>query len=82
VVGVLNSPPDVVKTRLQDQSFAAESGGALYKGTWDCITTMWRTEGAMSFFRGSVMRIVRIAPGGAIQFGVYGTVMDWLEHAR
>lgn len=81
-VGVLNSPPDVVKTRMQDQSFAAESGDALYKGTWDCITQMWRTEGPMSFFRGSIMRIVRIAPGGAIQFGVYGTVMDWLQHAR
>jgi len=80
-VGVLNSPPDVVKTRMQDQSFAAKSGDTLYKNTWDCVTRMWQTEGAMSFFRGSVMRIVRIAPGGAIQFGVYGTVMDWLEHA-
>jgi len=81
VVGVLNSPPDVVKTRMQDQSFAAESGGSVYKGTWDCILQMWQTEGAKSFFRGSVMRIVRIVPGGAIQFGVYGTVMNWLEDA-
>lgn len=78
-VGVLNSPPDVVKTRLQDQSFAAESGVEPYKGTWDCVRTIYRTEGILAFFRGSVMRIVRIAPGGAIQFGVYGTVLDWLE---
>lgn len=78
-VGVLNSPPDVVKTRLQDQSFASNSNLKPYKGTWDCVMTMWRTEGLASFFRGSLMRIVRIAPGGAIQFGVYGTVLDWLD---
>mmetsp|Transcript_55226 Transcript_55226/g.131647 ORF Transcript_55226/g.131647 Transcript_55226/m.131647 type:complete len:284 (+) Transcript_55226:76-927(+) len=74
-VAVLNSPPDVVKTRLQD----ASGSGKAYSSTWNCIQRMWMEEGVMTFFRGSVMRMARIAPGGAVQFGVYGKTMDYLE---
>ncbi|CEP13219.1 hypothetical protein [Parasitella parasitica] len=56
LVGVLNSPPDVVKTRMQD-------AGRSYTSTWDCIKSMMRQEGPTSFFRGSWLRIIRIAPG-------------------
>lgn len=78
-VGVLNSPPDVVKTRMQEQNLSIDAGVATYRSTWDCVRTMWYSEGILSFFRGSLMRIVRIAPGGAVQFGVYGSVMNWLD---
>ncbi|KAI8343381.1 mitochondrial carrier domain-containing protein [Chlamydoabsidia padenii] len=56
LVGVLNSPPDVVKTRMQDD-------GRLYRSTWDCITSMVKNEGLSSFFRGSWLRIVRVSIG-------------------
>ncbi|KAI7873239.1 mitochondrial carrier domain-containing protein [Mucor mucedo] len=56
LVGVLNSPPDVVKTRMQD-------AGRSYTGTLDCVKSMIKTEGLSSFFRGSWLRIIRIAPG-------------------
>ncbi|KAI9498145.1 mitochondrial carrier domain-containing protein [Zychaea mexicana] len=56
LVGVLNSPPDVVKTRMQDDSKP-------YRTTWDCVKSMIRNEGYSSFFRGSWLRIIRIAPG-------------------
>ncbi|KAI8083189.1 mitochondrial carrier domain-containing protein, partial [Gilbertella persicaria] len=56
LVGVLNSPPDIVKTRMQD-------AGRLYTSTWDCIKSMARQEGFRSFFRGSWLRIIRVAPG-------------------
>ncbi|ORE20929.1 mitochondrial carrier [Rhizopus microsporus] len=59
LVGVLNSPPDVVKTRLQDS-------GSSYKNTWDCVKSMAKQEGITSFFRGSWLRIIRIAPGSFI----------------
>ncbi|RUS19250.1 mitochondrial carrier domain-containing protein [Endogone sp. FLAS-F59071] len=64
LVGVLNSPPDVVKTRMQDR-------GANYRGSWDCCMQMLRKEGVMSFFKGAWLRVLRVAPGGAIQFAVY-----------
>ncbi|KAI9243359.1 mitochondrial carrier domain-containing protein [Phascolomyces articulosus] len=72
LVGVLNSPPDVVKTRMQDDSKP-------YKTTWDCVKSMVRNEGWMSFFRGSWLRVIRIAPGGAIQFAVYEQVAAYLD---
>ncbi|KAI8083938.1 mitochondrial carrier domain-containing protein [Thamnidium elegans] len=56
LVGVLNSPPDVVKTRMQD-------AGRSYTGTLDCMKSMLKNEGITSFFRGSWLRIIRIAPG-------------------
>ncbi|KAG2237720.1 hypothetical protein INT48_009658 [Thamnidium elegans] len=72
LVGVLNSPPDVVKTRMQD-------AGRSYTGTLDCMKSMLKNEGITSFFRGSWLRIIRIAPGGAIQFGCYEYILSWLN---
>ncbi|PHZ15093.1 mitochondrial carrier [Rhizopus microsporus ATCC 52813] len=72
LVGVLNSPPDVVKTRLQDS-------GSSYKNTWDCVKSMAKQEGITSFFRGSWLRIIRIAPGGAIQFAMYEQLLALLN---
>ncbi|CAG8521948.1 9244_t:CDS:2 [Acaulospora colombiana] len=64
LVGVLNSPPDVVKTRMQDQNVG-------YKNSWECVKMMLKKEGIRSFFKGATLRCVRIAPGGAIQFSTY-----------
>lgn len=64
IVGILNAPPDTVKTRMQDRS-------ANYKSTWDCVRSMIRNEGVLSLFKGAWLRVLRIAPGGAIQFASY-----------
>lgn len=40
-----------------------QDAGRSYKGTWDCVKTMTKQEGLTSFFRGSWLRIIRIAPG-------------------
>ncbi|KAI9317653.1 mitochondrial carrier domain-containing protein [Dichotomocladium elegans] len=60
LVGVLNSPPDVVKTRMQDDSRP-------YRTTWECVKSMARNEGYGAFFRGAWLRIIRIAPGIEVQ---------------
>ena len=73
LVAILNSPPDVVKTRMQDQS-------ASYKNSWDCIKIMIKYEGPLSLFRGSLLRIIRIAPGGGIQFATYEYLYKLLEN--
>ncbi|KAI9225301.1 MAG: mitochondrial carrier domain-containing protein [Piptocephalis tieghemiana] len=72
LVGILNSPPDVLKTRMQDK-------GSLYPSTWACAKDVWATAGLSGFFRGASLRVLRIAPGGAIQFMVYEQVASHLD---
>jgi hypothetical protein len=40
-----------------------QDAGRSYTGTWDCMKSMAKNEGLSSFFRGSWLRIIRIAPG-------------------
>lgn len=44
------------KFRMQDE-------GNTHRNTWQCIKTMAREEGFRSFFRGSWLRVIRVAPG-------------------
>lgn len=37
--------------------------GSTYRNTWHCIKSMAREEGFKSFFRGSWLRVIRVAPG-------------------
>jgi len=77
IVGILNSPPDVIKTRLQDQ--ITGSTPAKYRNSLSCIQVMLREEGIRSFFKGASLRVIRIAPGGAIQFAVYEYALKLLK---
>jgi solute carrier family 25 (mitochondrial aspartate/glutamate transporter), member 12/13 len=60
---LLTSPADVVKCRLQS---TARPGEASYAGIQDCAMKIYLQEGINAFFRGSLMRVLRIAP----QFGL------------
>lgn len=40
-----------------------QDAGRSYTGTLDCMKSMIKNEGISSFFRGSWLRIIRIAPG-------------------
>lgn len=72
LVGVLNSPPDVVKTHMQTTR-------GMHKNEIACLRYLVRNDGFGVFFRGSWLRVLRIAPGGAIQFGTYGYIMEHLN---
>lgn len=43
-------------SRMQDE-------GNTHRTSWQCIKTMAREEGFRSFFRGSWLRVIRVAPG-------------------
>eukprot|EP01063_Lacrimia_lanifica_P040577 TRINITY_DN925_c0_g6_i1.p1 TRINITY_DN925_c0_g6~~TRINITY_DN925_c0_g6_i1.p1 ORF type:complete len:327 (+),score=64.69 TRINITY_DN925_c0_g6_i1:109-981(+) len=62
LVGVLVSPVDVVKTRVQLSASDTLSIRA-------CLRGIIRDEGWRVLFRGASMRVLRVAPGGALQFG-------------
>merc|ERR1712194_450260 len=52
---VLTQPQDCVKSKMQ-----GEEAKKLYKGTADCFFQMLKTEGPLSFFAGSVPRMVQV----------------------
>ena len=72
VVAILNSPPDVVKTKMQ-------LVGAPHQSFITVMHDILKHDGVSGFFKGTSYRILRIAPGGAIQFGIYGYVMKLLS---
>ncbi|CAG8524586.1 24702_t:CDS:2, partial [Gigaspora rosea] len=75
LVGIFNSPPDVVKTRMQDQNVG-------YRNSFECVKSMLKNEGLKSFFKGATLICVRIAPGGAIQFSTYEYLNKLIEETR
>jgi len=65
-----NTPIDVVKTRMQGLE------AAKYKGTMDCFLQIWRKEGPMAFYKGTVPRLSRVCLDVAITFMIYDSFMD------
>mmetsp|Transcript_5574 Transcript_5574/g.13580 ORF Transcript_5574/g.13580 Transcript_5574/m.13580 type:complete len:290 (+) Transcript_5574:100-969(+) len=66
----LNTPADVVKTRMQNQ-VTTRNTRPEYKNTLDCLQKVARTEGMLALWRGSTARVVRLVPGQAITFGAF-----------
>lgn len=69
---VLNTPIDTVKSRMQ--SFEKNR----YKNSIDCASQMVKQEGALSLYKGLVMRAARVVPGQGIIFLVYDQVSCYL----
>jgi solute carrier family 25 (mitochondrial 2-oxodicarboxylate transporter), member 21 len=76
---LLNTPLDVVKSRIQ-------SGGPLHSGgcsqkvpwVWPGVLAIYRAEGIAALYKGLVPKLVRFAPGGGILLVVYTSVIDLL----
>jgi len=60
IASVMSNPVDVAKTRLMNQR--AEAGGPMYTGTVNAITTMVRTEGPLSLYKGFAATFARQCP--------------------
>ncbi len=69
---IVNTPLDVVKTRIQQQ--AGSRATARYRTVAQAAALIWREEGWRAFARGLVPRLVRIGPAGAVQFAVFERV--------
>lgn len=65
-----NTPLDVVKTRMQGLE------AAKYKSTADCIVKIWKHEGPLAFYKGTVPRLGRVCLDVAITFMIYDSFMD------
>lgn len=65
-----NTPIDVVKTRMQGLE------ASKYKGTWDCFVKIWKNEGPLAFYKGTVPRMGRVCLDVAITFMIYDSFME------
>lgn len=77
MLGVLmNTPFDVVKSRMQNQRPGAQ---AKYNWTLPGVVTIFREEGFRALYKGLGPRLVRLGPGGGIMIVAYEVVADWLR---
>lgn len=72
---VLFVPVDVIKERLQVQTTtrtaATSTATTAYKGSWDALRTILRTEGASGLYRGFGITLLSFGPFSALYFSFY-----------
>jgi len=71
---VLNTPFDVVKSRIQNQSERVK-----YNWTLPALQTIAREEGPRALYKGFVPKVVRLGPGGGILLVVFEFVSKKLR---
>lgn len=88
IASTVTYPLQVIKSRLQQRAESLElsSSGEIrivkrdYSGVINTITKMWHQERLGGFFKGAVPNAIRVAPGSAITFLVYESVLDFLQY--
>ena len=76
--GLVSTPLDVVKTRIQTQRRGA--GVRTYSAV-EVMRAIWQQEGARGFMRGSSARVLYFMPSAAICWTTYETVKRMLKDA-
>ena len=75
---ILNTPMDVVKSRIQN-SPKVVGQAPKYNWAWPGLGTMLKEEGAGALYKGFIPKVLRLGPGGGVLLVVYTTVMDWFR---
>lgn len=72
---MLNTPLDVVKSRIQN---SPKISGSIpkYNWAWPAVATVLREEGFSALYKGFLPKVLRLGPGGGILLVVYTGVMD------
>ena len=68
-----NNPADMVKTRMQGLE------ASRYKSVVDCVASIFKTEGVLSFWKGVGPRLSRVVPGQGIIFMSYEQIQSAVE---
>lgn len=76
---ILNTPFDVVKTRIQNRTMATPDG----KIPWalNALSTVVKEEGPRALYKGFLPKVLRLGPGGGILLVVFDTVISLLKMA-
>ncbi|MCJ1343780.1 hypothetical protein MMC31_001977 [Peltigera leucophlebia] len=78
---VLNTPMDVVKSRIQNSPKVA---GVIpkYNWAWPAVGTVMKEEGFGALYKGFLPKVLRLGPGGGILLVVFTGVMDFFRGFR
>lgn len=78
---ILNTPMDVVKSRIQNSPRVA-GGVRKYNWAWPACATVAREEGFSALYKGFLPKVLRLGPGGGILLVVFTGVMDFFKKMR
>lgn len=81
VATTLNTPFDVVKSRIQSVRLQA-AGLRKYNWTIPSLFTVLREEGLRALYKGYAPKVLRLGPGGGILKVVFDKVSQFLAHQR
>ncbi|KAF2401374.1 mitochondrial carrier [Trichodelitschia bisporula] len=78
---ILNTPMDVVKSRIQNSPKIA---GLVrkYNWAWPALGTVMKEEGFGALYKGFLPKVLRLGPGGGILLVVFTGVMDFFRTMR
>lgn len=69
---VLNTPFDVVKSRIQ-------AGSSRYRWTYPSLAMVYKEEGFGALYKGFIPKVLRLGPGGGILLVVFTACMDFFR---
>jgi solute carrier family 25 2-oxodicarboxylate transporter 21 len=75
---ILNTPMDVVKSRIQNSPRVAGQVPK-YNWAWPAVGTVMREEGFGALYKGFLPKVLRLGPGGGILLVVFTGVMDFFR---
>ncbi|EMF17254.1 mitochondrial carrier [Sphaerulina musiva SO2202] len=75
---ILNTPMDVVKSRIQN-STKVVGGVPKYNWAWPALGTVAKEEGFAALYKGFLPKVLRLGPGGGILLVVFTGVMDFFR---
>jgi len=78
---ILNTPMDVVKSRIQNSPKVAGSVPK-YNWAWPAVGTVMKEEGFGALYKGFLPKVLRLGPGGGILLVVFTGVMDFFRKIK
>ncbi|KAJ4296545.1 hypothetical protein N0V90_006590 [Kalmusia sp. IMI 367209] len=78
---ILNTPMDVVKSRIQNSTKVVGTVPK-YNWAWPALGTVMREEGFGALYKGFLPKVLRLGPGGGILLVVFTGVMDFFRQMR
>jgi len=78
---ILNTPMDVVKSRIQNSTKVAGEVRK-YNWAWPALGTVMKEEGFSALYKGFLPKVLRLGPGGGILLVVFTGVMDFFRKMK
>ncbi|KAI1504782.1 mitochondrial carrier domain-containing protein [Biscogniauxia marginata] len=78
---IINTPMDVVKSRIQN-SVRVAGQAPKYNWAWGACATVMKEEGFGALYKGFLPKVLRLGPGGGILLVVFTGMMDFFRTLR